>query len=152
MKFFGVVVLLALIAVLAAIRLAPNDPLTWHSDPLTATRTTPGGWLVRPSGGDAAAPDYATAPAVLLAALDRIALATPRTNRLAGSLAEGRITYITRSRLMGYPDFTTVAVATGPDGNQPVLFARQRFGDGDQGVNRARVEDWLARLQAALAP
>jgi uncharacterized protein (DUF1499 family) len=27
-----------------------------------------------------------------------------------------------------------------------LIFARSRFGDSDLGVNRARVEDWIARL------
>ena len=47
---------------------------------------------------------------------------------------------------MGFPDFTTVSMVASLDGAQPVLFARQRFGEGDQGVNRARVEGWLAQL------
>jgi hypothetical protein len=42
-----------------------------------------------------------------LARLDEIALATPRTTRLAGSPDEGRITWITRSALWGFPDYTT---------------------------------------------
>jgi uncharacterized protein (DUF1499 family) len=152
MRIALLLIVLVVLAGLAWIRLAPIDPARWHGDPLTATRTTAGGWLVRPEGGDAAAPDLATDPATALAALDRIALATPRTQVLAGSVAEGRITYVTRSALMGFPDLTTVTVLPAEGGVVPVIFARQVYGDGDMGVNRARVEGWLAALEAAVTP
>jgi len=147
-----VLIVLAIVLGLAWIRLAPNAPEPWHTDPLTATRTTTGGWMVRPEGGDATGPALALPPAQVLQMLDTIALATPRTERLAGSMDDGRITYVTRSRLMGFPDFTTVTVVDTPDGAVPVLFARQRFGSDDMGVNRARVDDWLARLATAATP
>ncbi len=51
---------------------------------------------------------------------------------------------------MGYPDYTTATAVAGADGTRLVIYARQRFGSGDWGVNRARVEDWVARVQAAL--
>lgn len=146
----GLVVVIG--ALLAFVRLAPNDPALWHVDIASATRTTSGGWVVLPSGGDAAAPNFAEPSADLLAMLDRIALDTPRTSLLAGSVAEGRLTYITRSALLGFPDFTTVQTADTADGTALLIFARQRFGDGDMGVNRARVDDWLAQLQAATTP
>jgi hypothetical protein len=149
-RLFLFLLVLLVGAFVAWVRLAPNDPGDWHVDPLTATRTTQGGWLVRPEGGDAAGPVIAADAAAVLEALDRIALATPRTVLLAGSVAEGRLTYMTRSALMGFPDFTTVTTVPAEGGVTPVLFARQRFGDGDMGVNRARVEDWLAQLTAAM--
>jgi len=142
-------IFLAVIGVLAWVRLSPNDPAAWHVDPLSATRNGMGGWLVRPEGGDAMSAVY---PAEALAMLDRIALDTAPTTRLAGSVAEGRITYVTRSLLMGYPDFTTIAALPVSGGITFAIHARQRFGAGDMGVNRARVENWLATLDRALAP
>jgi uncharacterized protein (DUF1499 family) len=82
------------------------------------------------------------APADLLARLDAIALATPRTIRLAGSPADGRITWVTRSLLWGFPDYTTAEAR--PDGLY--IHARLRFGRSDLGVNAARLQDWLGRL------
>ena len=76
-----------------------------------------------------------------MARIDAIARATPRTTVLAGSVAEGRITYVTRSRLWGFPDYTTVERS----GDRITLFGRLRFGRGDMGVNRARIEGWLAQ-------
>jgi len=78
----------------------------------------------------------------MLARLDAIALATPRTRRLAGGVAEGSITWITRSALWGFPDYTTAEVQA--DGLY--IFARIRFGGGDGGVNAARLREWQAQL------
>ena len=82
-----------------------------------------------------------------LTRLDEIALATPRTTRLAGSPEEGRITWVTRSALWGFPDYTTAQAMTHDVATSGVtLFARSRFGREDLGVNAARLRDWLSRL------
>ena len=78
-------------------------------------------------------------------ALHRIILETPRTEVLAGAPSEGRVTYITRSMWFGFPDYTTVQLED--DGLE--IYGRLRFGQSDQGVNRARVEGWLDRIGAA---
>ena len=135
----------AFIALQAYVRLAPTDPARWHTDPGLdgpdeATDMLPGGIrLVR---------TFDAAPADLLARIDRIALATPRTQTIAGGVDEGRITYRTRSAFWGFPDFTTVAADPGPGGGARLrIHARLRFGGGDMGVNAARVESWLAELR-----
>lgn len=143
---FGIVVLLAL-GLMAYVRLSPNDPARWHVDPLTAG--APGlknGYLLRPSGGDAVAPVYAMTPADLAAKIDAVARAWPRTRLFAGDPAQGWMTYITRTRIMGYPDFTTVKVLPAPGGATFAAFARARFGEGDFGVNKDRLTGWLAAL------
>jgi len=123
----------AVVALWVYIRLAPSDPAQWHM-PLTATADTDmQGGVVRivetgPEG---------------LARLDDIAQATPRTTVLAGSVDEGMITYITRSKVIGFPDYTTVQ----QDGDTLRIHARLRFGRSDFGVNRDRVDEWLAALQ-----
>ena len=76
--------------------------------------------------------------------LDRIIRDTPRTVVLAGTPEEGMITYITRSRLWGFPDYTTVEARPG----MIVIHGRLRFGSSDVGVNRARIDGWLATLAA----
>jgi hypothetical protein len=140
--------LIAVVVLLAYIRLAPSDPQRWDVDPLRAEAPDGSGWLVRPDGGNASAGLYQCGPEALLEALDRIALSTPRTKRLTGSVAEGQITYVTRSRVFGFPDYTTITTLEDQGGARPVLHARLRFGQKDMGVNRARVESWLARLDS----
>ncbi len=60
------------------------------------------------------------------------------------------ITYVQRSRVFGFPDCLTVkAVAiesTGEAGAGLIIWSRARYGRSDFGVNRARVEAWLAAL------
>jgi uncharacterized protein (DUF1499 family) len=128
------------------IRLAPSDVARWHVDPLTEPVPSGSGWLLREGDGNGQAPQFAADPVDVLTALDAVALATPRTVRLAGSPEEGRITWVTRTRLMGFPDYTTAVAVSEPGGTRLVILARQRFGERDLGVNRARVEAWVAGL------
>jgi uncharacterized protein (DUF1499 family) len=79
----------------------------------------------------------------MLARLAAIAEATPRTRLLAGSVASGRITWITRSAVFGFPDYTTAGLAAGP---KLCLHARLRFGRDDFGVNEARLRRWIDAL------
>lgn len=124
----GLVVMVA--AVQVYVRLAPSDPADWHVMPQSAEAVDmPNGVqrVVYP-GNDP------------LGRIDRIIRKTPRTEVLAGSPRAGLITYVTRSLVWGFPDYTTVAVRDG----QLVIFARARFGRSDLGVNKGRVEKWLA--------
>ncbi len=132
---------LALAATFAAyFRLAPSDPARWHVSPRA---DGPWGEVVAGRGSATLRLSLERGdPKTLLARLDAVALATPRTRRLAGTVAEGRFTWITRSALWGFPDYTTAEVQ--PDGLY--IFARLRFGGGDSGVNAARLRDWLSKL------
>ncbi len=124
----------------AYVRLVPSVPAVWHVSP-----SVDAPWdTVQPGRGSAALRLSLAkgAPADLLARLDALAMATTRTTRLAGSVAEGRITWITRSALWGFPDYTTAEVR--PDGLY--IQSRLRFGSEDMGVNAARLTDWLSRL------
>ncbi len=120
------------IAVGGYIRLAPSDPMRWHVAPQGAERDMQRGVVrVVETGPDG------------LARLDAIARAAPRTTVLAGSVGEGMITYITRTKLFGFPDYTTVQ----QDAETLRIYARSRFGRKDFGVNRDRITQWLAVLQ-----
>jgi Protein of unknown function (DUF1499) len=133
--------LIAFLGALAFVRLAPSDPAVWHVD-LAAPGFDPGSgqvFCLRPGGRYAPSEPMET----VLARLDAVALATSRTERLAGSVAEGRITWVTRSRLMGYPDYTTAQVMAGPG---LCVFGRQRFGRRDWGVNAARIGGWMQEV------
>ncbi len=130
----GLWVLLAVIVVgLGYIRLAPSDPARWHVAPrVTADEDLRHGVKRLIDKGQSS-----------MGQLDAIVRSTPRTVILAGSVEEGMITYVTRSRWMGFPDYTTVE----QDGDRLKLYARLRFGRSDFGVNMARVEDWIAQLR-----
>jgi hypothetical protein len=141
MKIVLTLIFIAVAALVAYIRLAPSDIARWHIalHPRPAEIATASAEMVVLRGGA-----YIDLPLAddLLSRLDTIIIATPRTVRLAGSVGEGRMTWITRSALWGFPDYTTAEV--GPQGL--ILYSRLRFGDSDMGVNAARLEGWLAAL------
>ncbi|WP_050602233.1 DUF1499 domain-containing protein [Ruegeria sp. 6PALISEP08] len=116
----------------AYIRLAPSDPAQWNVAPVAPVdQDLPGGVVrVVETGPDG------------LHRLDQIIRATPRTSILAGSVDAGMITYITRTKWIGFPDYTTVQ----QDGNTLRINSRLRFGRKDFGVNKARVDGWLEQM------
>ena len=127
MKFAAVIVVLSILG-LAYVRLAPSDPARWHVDPTLAADPGNRGVLRRDP--------------VAIADFDRIARAWPRVEVLAGSVAEGHITYVVRSAVLGFPDYITAK----QDGADLVVLSRLRFGLADMGVNRARLNAWFNGL------
>jgi uncharacterized protein (DUF1499 family) len=143
----GLILGLAALALagVAAIQLWPA-PQRWHTDP--ATVIPPGRrnhWLMR-DGADAPAIRLDLAPDAAAAMLARIAEATPRTRLVSG----GGLwtTWLTRSRLMGYPDTTSVLIRPDGTGSEVLIYARSHIGYRDLGVNRARAEAWAAAMTA----
>ncbi|MDF1726654.1 MAG: DUF1499 domain-containing protein [Sulfitobacter sp.] len=135
-------ILLALIlAAVAFVRLSPSDPDRWH-------RAAQGTELGEKRGQGS----YIWREAVdgsgreRLAQIDRVAQSDLNTTVLAGSVEEGQITYVARSKWMGFPDYVTVTLK---EGSPQVLeiYSRLRFGSSDMGVNAARVKRWLAATQ-----
>jgi len=126
-------------------------PVDWS----TLTRhETPNDALVCPAGHcpnakpDAEPKTYAMAPAELLARLTSIALAEPGTSELYCRTDCDRIARILQhTRLMRFPDTIDIVVLPVAD-NQSTLaiYSRSLIGRGDLGVNRARIERWLAAL------
>lgn len=131
------------------VRLAPSDAARWHQ-PLPTDSIALADCLLSIQQGKGEARAACLVPGEttdVLMALDQVAMTTPRTRRLAGSWADGRITWISRSALWGFPDYITGQVTPGPDGKTRLdLHARLRFGESDLGVNAARLADWLGRL------
>ena len=143
MGLFIAFAIIAALGLMAYVRLAPSDPAVWDVPPAIYgwDHGTPFDTVIAQTGGASLRLSSATGdPAQHLARLDAIAMATPRTTRLAQS--DTRITWITRSALWGFPDYTTAEVR--PDGLY--IYARLRFGSSDMGVNAARLNDWLSRL------
>lgn len=140
-------ILIALVVLIAAlllyIRLAPTDAGRWHKVPQVKDpedRLEEGGFLAArrlTAGADAA-----------VSAIAEAAKATPRTRPVAGSVDAGMINYETRSRLCGFPDYTTVAVSD----DLLIIYGRLRFGRSDLGVNRARIQGWLRAVADLTEP
>ena len=149
MSLIAAFAIIAALGLLAYIRLAPSDPAVWHVSPVTAATVGQGTCLdsiaTQVNGARVACQSKDT-PETLLARLDQVALATPRTTRLAGTPESGRITWITRTALIGYPDYTTAEATQTAAGSRLDIYARQRFGASDLGVNTARLRAWLKDL------
>ena len=127
------ILLILIIGLLGYIRLAPSNAGDWHK-PITVSedKDFAGGAIrIIPAGEGT------------LARIDAAAQALDRTEVLAGSVAEGRITYVTRTARIGFPDYTTIE----QDGDQIKLYARLRFGRSDLGVNIARIQALIAAAQ-----
>ena len=129
---FGWILVALIVVVLAYIRLAPTDAARWHK-PVTATedkKLAGGAIRVLPAGeGD-------------LARFVQVAAASPRTEVLAGTAEDGRVTLISRTKWIGFPDYTTIEQTDG----QLRIFGRLRFGRSDLGVNAARIEGWIRKF------
>ena len=146
-----ILALLAAAGVMLYIRFTPADPQAWHVDPRTVSPPdTPNSWLVRPVGGDAVAPEFALPAPDLARLVDRVIRAQPRTRPLAGSVEDGHMTYVTRTPIMGYPDYVSVRVFATASGASMAVFSRSRFGHSDLGTNRKRLEEWMAQIDAAV--
>lgn len=137
------VLIVVLAALMAYVRLAPTDVALLHKQPET---TVTGDTLTTESF--LSARHIAVPPTQILEKIEAVALAAPRTRLLAGSVAEGMMTFQTRSQFWGFPDHTTVAVV----GDLLVIYGRAKFGGGDLGVNKTRIDRWLAALGPLTEP
>lgn len=60
------------------------------------------------------------------------------------------MTFVVRSRAFGFPDAISVRALPEGAGTTLAIWSRSRFGGYDWGVNRARVERWVAALGTPL--
>jgi hypothetical protein len=137
-KLAALILGLLVLAGLAWIRLAPNDPARWHVDPAAASDPGRKGVKLRH--------DMTLPPDQALAAFDAVARRHPRTRPLAGSVAQGHVTYVVRSLVFGFPDYVSARAEPAGDGAVLHILSRLRFGGSDMGVNGARMAAWLAVL------
>ncbi len=115
-------------------------------------RTTPNDALACPPGicqaqSEVTPPVYAVIAADLRAAFAKAISAEPRLTAVASDDATLTGRYIQRSALMRYPDTIVVRFFDLPESRSTIaLYSRSQLGHGDMGVNRARIERWLAKL------
>ena len=113
--------------------------------------------LICPAGlctnaeADGVAKVYDLAPAQLLERLTKIGLAEAGTEPLYRSVDRDRTArFVQRSRLMRFPDTIDVEVFPANENKSTLaIYSRSLVGRRDFGVNRARVERWLAALDRA---
>lgn len=122
-------VILGIVALFVGyVQFAPSDADRWHRDIESVHDADFAGGALRIIEADLAKLD-----AVIRGSGSRV---------LAGSVEEGRITYVSRSRVVGFPDYTTIQ----QKGELLAIYGRLRFGKSDLAVNRKRIERWISKL------
>ena len=104
------IVLIAILG-LGWIRFAPTDIDAVHVDPAIANDPGPRGHKV--IGLDA--PRFDGDPNTVMEALMRVARDEPRVRRLDGSVEEGMLTFVARSKWLGLRDYVTFKAVGGKD-------------------------------------
>lgn len=116
--------------------------------------TTPNTALAGPAGyvpaPDVTTPVYAMPADALYAAVVAMAARQRRTFLLARYDDQRQAHFVARSAVLGFPDLIAVqAVPAGPGRSTLVIWSRSVYGHYDFGVNRRRVQSWLAALRPA---
>jgi uncharacterized protein (DUF1499 family) len=155
--FIAGAVVIGFFGAILGIRSLGHDVARWHVDPVTAPDPSTPNWYRVTPGGANPSPVFEVAPATLSEALERVVDDQPRTELLADDRADdgtGRVTWVQRSALFGFPDYITVEVVAAdggtPDRSTLAVFSRARLGQSDLGVNEKRVNQWLVALEAEL--
>jgi uncharacterized protein (DUF1499 family) len=116
----------------------------------------PNQYLLCPKGmctaeTDGEAPVFDVPVEQLRVAWDEMLAEQPRLEVLRRDVTNTQIDYVQRTRLLRFPDLVTVRFVPVDDTHSTLaIFSRSVWGKGDMGVNRKRVEEWLARLQAKI--
>ncbi len=121
--------------------------LTWRPNQFLAL---PPGFAAK-ARPHAASPVFAKTPEQVLDALKRVALAEPRTTLLAEERAARRLALVQKSKTFRFPDYIDAEAVPLTTGQTALaIYSRAKYGIRDFGVNRARVERWLAALKREL--
>jgi uncharacterized protein (DUF1499 family) len=129
---FTYVLIVLVIICLAYVRLAPSPAKQFHVSITATENTNKKGRAIRIVPNSAGA----------MKTLNNVLSAIPRTTLLAGSEAEGHVTYVTRSKVFGFPDYTTLEQSD----DVIKMYGRLRFGRKDMGVNAARLGKLIGAL------
>jgi uncharacterized protein (DUF1499 family) len=114
----------------------------------------PNQYLLCPKGTctaetDGEAPVFDVPVEKLRVAWDEMLTEQPRLEVLRRDVTNTQIDYVQRTRLLRFPDLVTVRFVPIDDTHSTLaIYSRSVYGKGDMGVNRIRVEEWLARLKA----
>lgn len=122
----------------AIVRVRPLDPAVWHSAEAFEAAAANTQAIVLEG----------KTPSEVAEAFTEVALATPRTEILAGSLQDGFASYVTKTKIWAFPDVSTVKLTEVDGGTEVRVWARQVYGVEDFGVNAERVAAWFEALQA----
>lgn len=125
------------------VRFAPSEPAVWARPDMPDMPDMDVGDYSEMSSFTAV---RVVAGPEVLDELTRIAEATFGTSILNKASDDNWLTFVTRSKLWGFPDYTSVRVIEKNDAFLLQIHGRLRFGKADIGVNKARIRGWLDQL------
>ncbi len=149
MKTALTIFVLTCLAFLAYVRFVPSPPDVWHVDPQTVKKQRKRNvFLMQPDNERSKSPEFEVDALTLARALDAYILSGENANNLAGSPDDLFVTYVVRTRLIGYPDYISIKFIELLDGRSTfAIYSRSRFGRNDLSVNKKRVMGWLNELE-----
>lgn len=102
---------------------------------------------------DIVTPPYPIPADRLFVVIQAVAAGQPRTYPAASYPDRLQAHYVARSALFNFPDLITVQVTPSTSGGSTlIVYSRSAYGQSDLGVNRKRVDTWLAALQTKIPP
>ena len=117
----------------------------------------PNQYLVTPTGWGQdrphrESPVFGRDPAAVYAAIKAVALDQPRVQLLSDDPTRRKLELVQRTRIVRFPDFVSIEVVPAEgQGSTILVYSRAKFGIRDFGVNRRRIDRWLALLADRLA-
>ncbi len=140
MKTLFYIIVIAVVSILV-FRFTPVDHEPFHEDP---GMPDPQRSEVRLIGLEA--PRYAATASEVLEEV--LAIAKRDGAKLVqGGVEEGMMTFLTRTRIVGFRDYITVKAVDEPGGAKLAVLARPRLNGYDWGVNQKRLDRWLGELE-----
>lgn len=117
--------------------------------------SSPNTALAAPSGfspaPDIVTPPYKVPAERLFALVQDVAAGQPRTYQAALYPEQLQVHYVARSAAFNFPDLIMAQVRQdGAEQSELIVYSRSVYGESDLGVNRKRVQTWLAALQTKL--
>lgn len=163
-RLLQIVAAVALIALSAPLWLVPVVDLVIHEEApmidirnVELSRWKANEYLVAPEGftprakPQRIAPVHARPAAEIASRLKGVILAEPRIDWREEAAGGLRLEVVQRSRVFRFPDTVTIEILPLDAARSTLaIYSRSRYGRRDFGVNRDRVESWLARLEATL--
>lgn len=146
LKYVLLVLIFCLLAVAAVVRVRPLDMASYHVDPETIALAGRQGQFSVAESGDIPPVTVDLAQDDVAQKLQEHIRRAERTELAAGRLEDGLASYVTRSKIWGFPDVTTIKLEPVDGGTRITMIGRLVYGKSDFGVNEARVRDWLTAI------
>ena len=100
---------------------------------------------------DIDSPTFTVALPILLETAGNVIAAQPRTERLSEDTDQNRMVFVQRTKVLGFKDTIWVQGAKVDEGSSLIMYSRSNVGYYDFGVNRDRLQSWMAAIEEAIA-